>query len=132
VKERLPSRQPGERDGGRLDVTQARRLRRRVGGADGDVLGRPADAVETYERINLVAGLHFADAGGDRLDHAGDFVPGDDERAGRAVGGRVNRRPGQFGPGDRAGVNPDERVARFQRRRGRVLADELLRAAPPV
>ncbi len=104
VEQPLPGAQRGKRDRRALDVTERSRLRREDPCGDDCVLGGGAVAVEAGERVHRLADLDIGHVGGNRHDDPGELVRRD---CGKTVDGPV-----ELVPGDRGGVDADERLTR--------------------
>ena len=126
LEERLPGRLCRQRDDRGLYVGQGGRLREQLVGANRDELGVSPIAAVVDQAEHRIADL---DAGGvarrDRLYHSGEFVSWNDGRCARCpVMAEPCQSPVELGRRNATGVNPDEYIARSQRRNRRILDDQ--------
>src|SRR5580704_3590083 len=128
VKERLPRRQTGERNGGCLLEVERLRFRRHIGSSDCKVFSCASVAIERRKAVHLVADSYIGYFGRKGLDDAREFVPRNRWQPDLTVFRLVGGRPRELVLCNRRRNHAHERVAGIEKRLLNLFEYELLRS----
>ena len=124
VEEALPRGETRHRDRGALDGAECTRLATENLRRDRNVFGGGAVSIEWRERVDGISRNHIGHTRGDVHDDARDLVRRD---RGKAVDG-----PFELVPGQRGGMDADERLAGLELRNGDLVECEVIGASGSV